>query len=71
MVDLLESLDRLSGSLPLLDLWIETGDESLKWSKEEDVALQQDDPLLERFLSKYKGTFNVQLRKRYLESDTL
>jgi hypothetical protein len=52
--DLLEKLDKLSGDLVALDNYVETKDDRLLWSFEEDEILRKNGPEVE-ILRKYRG----------------
>jgi hypothetical protein len=52
--DLLEKLDKLSGDLVALDNYVETKDDRLLWSFEEDEILRKNGAEVE-ILRKYRG----------------
>ena len=62
--DLLEKLDKLSGDLVALENYIETKDERLLWSSEEDEILKKGGAEME-ILRKYRGN-GIEIRRRYL-----
>jgi hypothetical protein len=62
--DLLEKLDKLSGDMVALDNYIETKDERMLWSFEEDEILRKGGNEVE-VLRKYRG-IGIEIRKKYL-----
>mgnify|MGYP006928818974 FL=1 len=62
--DLLEKLDKLSGDLVALDNYIETKDDRLLGSFEEDEVLRKGGSEIE-VLRKYRGN-GIEIRKKYL-----
>ena len=65
--ELLGFLDRTSGDLIALDKYIETRDERLLWSEEEDSLLKAGGASLEA-LKRYRTEKDIQTRKAYLSS---
>ena len=61
---MLEKLDKLSGDLVALENYIETKDERLLWSSEEDEILKKGGAEME-ILRKYRGN-GIEIRRRYL-----
>ncbi len=62
--DLLKKLDKLSGDLVALDSYIETKDDRLLWSFEEEEILRKGGAEVE-ILRKYRGN-GIEIRKKYL-----
>jgi hypothetical protein len=58
---ILHKLDQVSGDLEALNLLL-SGDQTVKWSDEEDDLLHKNADLLK----KWKGEERVDLRKKYL-----
>lgn len=65
--ELLGYLDRASGDLIALDRFIETRDERLLWSEEEDALIKAGGASLEA-LKRYRAEKEIQARKAYLEN---